>query len=193
MSLGKKLYKSKAMVSVQFVIDFIACILFLNLYFQTFKDPLFIKHFTPQFNDVLDFHLMYPQNLIVYLMAVLTPAIYYGHIRGVVLYEKGIVINRGLPFFNMAIPYSMIEKYEVIYKKYFISIKRKDTQDEYMFTVRNIDRAVAIFDQQGIKGDLGHASAGHINSHKKLIFIFFVLGVLISLVQYSGFVGEIFR
>lgn len=193
MVLGKKLYQSTAMPSIKIMAVIISVVLLLNLYFQTFSDPVFIKTGSYSFTDIIDFHLKYPEEFIIYLCTIFIPSLYYGFIRGVRFYENGIVINRGLPFFNMNIPYSLITNFEVVNQKHFMSITRKDTEDEYMFTVNNIDRVLAILDQNNIKGDLGAVAKEDQTAHKKLILFFIVFGVVISLLQYSGFIRQLFR
>jgi hypothetical protein len=193
MNLGKKLYQSSAMPSIKAMALMISIVLFLNLYFQTFNDPVFIKSGLYLFEDVVKFHLFYPEEFIIYVLTILLPAIYYGFIRGVRFYEKGIIINKGLPFFNMTVPFELIEKFEVINQKHFMSITRKDTEDDYMFSVNQIDRVLAILDQNHITGDLGRTARGDHSAHKKLILFFLIIGILISLLQYSGFIRQLFR
>lgn len=171
----------------------ISMVLILNLYYQTFNDPTFLSQEERDFTAVVSFHLFYPQELILYLLSILLPSIYYGFIRGVRFFEGGVLINRGLPFFNIYINYSDIKNFEIIHKKHFISIKLKETEDDHLFTVNDIDRVLAIFDQQHIQGDLGGKARPDQSAHKKLILIFLVCGILFSLVQYFGLARFIFR
>jgi hypothetical protein len=193
MNLGKKLYQSSAMPSIKAMAVIIGVVLFLNLYFQTFNDPSFIRAGLYSFKDVINFHIFYPEGFIIYVLTILLPAIYYGFLRGVRFYEKGIIINKGLPFFNMVVPFESISKFEVINQKHFMSITRKDTEDDYMFSVNQIDRVLAILDQNHISGDLGGSARGDHSAHKKLILFFLVIGIFISLLQYSGFIRQFFR
>ena len=192
-NLGKKLYRSTALPSLKLMAVVIPLVLFFNLYFQTNSDEFFLKNYGGGFQDIIDFHLKYPEEFITYFLAALLPSIYYGFIRGVRFYEKGIIINKGLPFFNLYIPYEVIKKYEVINQKHFMSITRKDTEDDYMFTVNNMDRVLAILDQNHIEGNLGGNAKNDQPAHKKLILFFLIAGVLVALLQYSGFIRDLFR
>lgn len=170
-----------------------ASILFLNLWFQTLKNSHFKELGYSTIQDVFLYHWLYPEELILYLITVLIPTIYYGFIRGVRFFEKGIIFNRGLPFFNTTVLYKDIKNYEVVNPKYLISIKVKVTEDEHMFSLSKVDRVVAILDQSGIQGDLG---TGHASDHvakKKLILFFFIFGVLAALTQYSGVIRYLFN
>jgi hypothetical protein len=118
---------------------------------------------------------------------------YYGFIRGASFHENGVIINKGLPFFNTIIFYKDIEGYEVIHPKFFMSIRHKLTEDEILFSINSIDRVVAILDQQGISGNLGERVKTDFNTHKKLILFFLISGVVVGLVQYSGIVRSLFR
>ncbi len=193
MSKGKKLYGSTSMPSIKVMAFTISFVLLLNLYYQTFNDPIFIQSGSASFSSVVDFHVFYPEDLILYILTILIPSIYYGFIRGVRFYDSGILINKGLPFFNTFINYSDIKNFEIINKKHFVSIKLKDTEDEFMFTVNSIDRVLAIFDQQHISGDLGAKAKSDSSAHKKLVLIFLVFGIIFALIQHFGLMRFIFR
>lgn len=193
MSLGRKLYHSTSMPSIKVMAVLIASVLLLNLFFQTLSDPTFIKEGKGSFEEIFNFHLFYPEEFIIYLFTILFPAIYYGFIRGVSFYENGVVINRGLPFFSLTINYDSIKKYEIINRKYFMSITSKETEDDYMFTINDMDRVLAILDQHHISGDLGKKATSDQAAHKKLVLFFIIVGILVSLLQYSGLIGQLFR
>jgi hypothetical protein len=193
MNIGKKLYHSTSMPSIKVMAIMIAGVLFLNLYFQTLSDPAFLNEGKEGFSAIINFHLFYPEEFFLYLITIFLPAIYYGFIRGVSFYENAIIINRGLPFFSLVIPYNSIKKFEIINRKHFMSITNKETEDDYMFTVNDIDRVLAILDQQHISGDLGYKATSDHAAHKKLIFFFVLVGIIVSLLQYSGFVRQLFR
>lgn len=193
MNLGKKLYHSTAMPSIKVMAIIISIVLFLNLYFQTFNDKIFIESGSFHFMDVINFHLFYPEGFLLYVLTILIPAIYYGFIRGVRFFEKGMVINKGLPFFNMVIPYESIYRFEIINQKHFMSVTSKDTEDDYMFTVNKMDRVLAILDQNHIQGDLGEAAKQDLSAHRKLILFFLIMGIVVSLIQYSGLIRQFFR
>lgn len=193
MYLGKKLYHSRALGSVKLISIIMGMILFLNLIFQTYNDPHFLKQIDQSLNGVFAFHWFYPQELFTYILTILIPCMYYGFIRGIKFFEKGVIFNRGLPFFNSTILYRDIEKYEVINPKYLISITEKHSGDEHMFGVGNVDRVIAILDQSGIPGDFGSSKKSDHLAKKKLILIIFIVGVVAALAQYFGFARYLFR
>lgn len=193
MELGKRLYKSTALRTLKVTAIAMNVVVLLNLYFQTINDQLFLSRADHSLKGVWNFHLFYPEELIIYLIFILFPSIYYGFIRGVSFFENGIVINRGLPFFKYVIPFNEIESFEVIHPKFLMAIKHKNTEDDILFSIRHIDRAVAILDQHGVKGDLGRKLKGDWNSRKKLVLFFIIAGGLMALIQYSGIIREIFR
>jgi hypothetical protein len=193
MLLGLRLYKSTAIATIKLMSIVISVVLILNLYFQTYNDTVFMEKGLSGFNDVIKFNLFYPEEFITYLLFILTPTMYYGFIRGVSFHENGVIINKGLPFFNSMIFYKEIESYEVIHPKFFMSIKHKLTEDEILFSINSVDRVVAILDQQGISGDLGGKATTDFNTHKKLILFFLMSGIVVGLIQYSGIVRSLFR
>lgn len=192
--IGKKLYKSSALIQFKITFLVIALWVFVNLYFKTYSDPDFIDAGGGDLLDVISFHYQYPVQFIGYLVGTLTPAIYYAFIRGIVFFEEGVVINRGIPFLNHCIQYSNIDSFKIIHQKYLMSLKRKDLDEELLFTVREIDRVVAIFDQHGIKGDLGKVSdTSNRSINIKLLYIAIVFGVIVSIMQYTGLMIAINR
>lgn len=187
------MYQSRAVGSVRLIIIIISFILILNLLFQTLSDPQFIAQNDNSLGAILNFHFFYPHELVLFLLTVIVPAIYYGFIRGVRFYEKGIIYNKGLPFFNATILYRDIEKYEVVHPKYLLSVTEKGTADTHLFSIAQLDRVVAILDQSGIKGDLGSSSISDHKAKRKLILFFFAFGILAALIQYSGLIRYLLR
>lgn len=193
MYLGKKIYHSRALPSIKLIVISIATILLFNLIFQTYKDPAFVKLGDESVRAVLRYHWYYPEELIIYLLTIFIPTIYYGFIRGIRFFEKGVIFNRGLPFFNTTILYKDIEKYEIVHPKYLLSIKQKVSEDVHMFGLGNIDRALAILDQSDIQGDLGSSTNSDHKAKKKLILYIVLFGVAAAIVQHFGLVRLIFR
>lgn len=183
---GKKLYRSSAKNFIKFFLFFIVFILFLNLCLSTFYDQRFIN--LDEKISILDFHLMYPENLILFIFSIVLPAIYYAFIRAIIFYERGLVINKGLPFFNRFIDYNKIKSYKLVHPKGLMSIARKDIDgEEMLFTVRDPDRAVAIFDQQGILGDFSKAELDNtVSAHKKFLITVLLFSLVIYLIQTFG-------
>lgn len=191
--LGKKLYKTTALFSIKVMSVMTSVVLLLNLYFQTYNDIVFTKQNVSGFKSILEFNLFYPEELIIYLLFILFPCAYYGFIRGAIFYENGVVINRGLPFFNTTVLYKNISKYEIIHPKYFMSVKNRETEDEILFSINSVDRVVAIFDQNNINGILESTIKKDFKTHKKLILFFVLSGVIVGFIQYSGVIRELFR
>lgn len=191
---GKKLYKSSALKQFRWIYISIAILLLGNLTLQTMSDPLFIKSSDNTFSDIVMFHVRYPQDFFIYILTILFPSIYYSFIRGIVFYEQGMRINRGFPFFNRELSYRDIEQYKVIHPKFLMGVKRKDIGEEFIFTVKDIDRVIAIFDQQNIKGELGDETFKRtLSVNKKLLIFFISFSVLMFFIQYFGIVGRLFR
>ncbi len=193
-NIGKKLYRSSALFQFKLVFLLIALWVLANLYFKTFSDPDFIAHGWSSMADVVKFHIMYPVQVLGYALGTLTPAIYFAFFRDIVFFEKGFVVNKGLPFFNQSIKYIDIETFKIIHPKYLMSVKRKSLDEEILFTVKDIDRVVAIFDQQGIHGDLGKPIDPNSKSFNRKIAMFAIgFGIVWSILQYSGAIIEINR
>lgn len=191
---GKKLYKSGALKQFCWVYLSIALLLLINLTFATLFDPIFEKSYQPTFSDIVNFHVKYPEDFITYFITIFIPAIYYSFIRGINFYEEGMTINRGLPFFNRNLSYKDIEEYKVVHPKFLMAVKRKDIEEEFYFTIKDVDRVVAIFDQHNIKGQLGKDELQkRMTVNKKLIIFFISFSILMIFIQYFGLVGKIFR
>jgi hypothetical protein len=192
--IGKKLYRSTALLQFKLVFIAIALWVLVNLYFKTYSDPDFLAKGAGSFRDVIDFHMVYPVQVIGYILGTLIPALYYAFFRGIVFFEKGLVVNKGLPFLNNSIRYDDVESFRIVHPKYLMSLKRKDTSDEVLFTLRDMDRVIAIFDQQGITAHLGEAREVHTFTLSKKIVVFSLLfGVLVSVLQYTGVIIDINR
>lgn len=161
--------------------------------FQTYSDPHFMQYEDKSLSALFRFHTIYPQEIVIFLLTIFIPALYYGFIRGIKFYEKGVIFNRGLPFFNTVILYKDIEKYEIIHPKYLVSITERSSGDDHLFGVEKIDRVIAIFDQSGIKGEFESANVADHKAKKKLILIIVLFGILAALVQHFGVIRFLFR
>lgn len=192
--IGKKLYRSTALKQFKLAFILIATWVFTNLYFKTYSDPDFIQIGNLTFRGVVSFHLQFPVQVIGFLLGTLFPAIYYAFIRGILFFEDGMVINRGLPFLNHCVMYKDIESFKIIHAKYLMSIKRKDVDEELLFTIRDIDRVISIFDQHGIKGELkSQFDEKSLSINKRTILLFLVFGAIVSAMQYTGLMIAINR
>jgi hypothetical protein len=192
--LGKKLYKSRALFPAKVFLLVVSFILMINMYYSTLSDDDFIKMGGKGFYDVINFHITYPEELLTFLVLIIAPTIYYGFIRGIVFFEKGIVINRGLPFFNHSVAFDDIKEYKMINPKFLMSIVRKDTDDEILFTICDPDRGVAIMDQQGIPGQLGSEEhLGQMSSQKKFVILVLFFGMVIFILQRFSLLGYLYR
>lgn len=193
-SLGKKLYKSTALRAFKATYLSIAFVLLANLVLQTLGDSFFLERFEASFMGVVRYHINYPEDFLIYCATILFPAIYYSFIRGIVFYQHGMVINRGLPFFNRSVPYKNISAYKVIHPKFLMAIRRSDIDEEFVFTIRNIDRVIAILDQHNISGDLGKEHlAKTMTVNKKLMIIFIVFGIALFIFQHFGGIARLLR
>ena len=198
--LGKKIYRSSSILTVKIIAVLIFSILFLNLNFQTLTSAEFNQFISEQniekvgkISQVLKFHWVYPDEYLFFFITVFLPAIYYGFVRGVSFHERGVLINKGLPFFNSVVLYDQILHYEIIHPKFFLAIRQKDTGDDILFTVNDVDRVLAILDQNNISGDLGVKAKRDASAHQKLLIFFMASGVMMALIQYSGFIRGLFR
>lgn len=192
--IGKKLYRSTALPQFKIAFILIAAWVFTNLYFKTFSDPDFLGGGDTTFKAVVNFHVQYPVQVIGFFFMTLMPAVYYAFLRGIYFFEEGMVINRGLPFLNHCVKYNDIESFKIIHAKYLMSLKRKDVEEELLFSIREIDRVIAIFDQHGIQGDLkSQFDENSLSINKRTVIFFLVFGVVVSAMQYSGFIISINR
>lgn len=192
--IGKRLYRSSALIQFKLIFMLIAFWVLVNLYLKTFSDPDFMVKEGKTFIDVLLFHKMYPTQIIGYFIGTFCPSVYYAFFRSITFFEKGFVINKGIPFVNQSIKYENILSFKIIHPKYLMSIKRKDVGEEVLFTIGSIDRVIAIFDQQGIEGNLGKSpSIGTFSANKKMIIAFIICGVILSILQYTGIIIDINR
>jgi hypothetical protein len=193
MDLGKKVYRSTAIGTIKIMAVVIIVVLFVNLYLMIFSDPEFNSLSRKDFFAVANFHWKYPYDLLSYIFFILIPCYYFGFIRGVSFYENGIIVNRGAPFLNSIIPYSVIKQYEIIHSKLFISVKRSDTNEDVLFSISDVDRAVSIFDQNGIKGDLHCQERLVVTMNKKLMIFLIAIGIAVMLGQSFGLSRFLFR
>src|SRR5690606_26646649 len=155
-SLVKRIYTSRMLWPLRLLVLGVFLFLLVNLFLQTPNDPNYSKWSDHTFKGTLRFHLFYAEELLMFVATVFIPAFYYGILRSIRFFENGIIINRGLPFFNREIFYSQIKSYKIIHPKYLISIIRSDMDDEILLSVSNMQRAIAIFDNHNIPGDLGN-------------------------------------
>ncbi|MCO4755362.1 MAG: hypothetical protein KC478_12845 [Bacteriovoracaceae bacterium] len=192
--LGKKLYKSTALKEFKLLYLNIAGLLLFNLVLQTLGNPVFEEQFSSNAMGVINYHLKYPEDFLIYCLTILFPAIYYSFIRGIVFCENGMIINRGFPFFNRNVLYKNISRYKIIHPKYLMGVKRSDIEEEFVFTIRNIDRVVAILDQHHIPGDLGRETLEKtMTVNKKLVVFFIFFGTVMFFIQYFGGFSQLLR
>lgn len=192
--LGKKIYSSRMLWPLRLLVLVVFLFLLFNLYAQTVNDPNFVKWSDKSFVGIIKFHWFYPEEFISFLVTVFLPAIYYGFFRSIRFFENGIVINRGLPFFNRVIFYTQIRSYKIIHPKYLLSLVREDTEDEILFSVTNIQRAMAIFDNHNIRGDLGDKEfKSAVSGNKKFAALVILFAVMVFFFQHFGLARYIFR
>lgn len=192
--LGKVLYTSRSFWIFKLFYMGIATLLLVNQYFQTFFDPTFLKNFDSSFSSVIAFHIKYPEELLIYLFTIFFPAVYYSFFRSLRFHENAIIMNRGLPFFNRVLFYKDIDSFKVIHPKYLMGVKRADCNEEFIFTIKDHDRAIAIFDQHEIKGDLGDSTyKSTVSTSKKLLLFFLCFSVVMFCIQHFGVIRYLIR
>jgi hypothetical protein len=154
----------------------------VNIFIQTESDPGF---YGKGVQDVLFFHLTHPQEIITYLILFVFPSIYYGFFRANRFYEKGVLVNRGLPFYNEFLSYEEIKSYQIVHSKFLLSLFTKKDGEEILFTVKDMGRILAILDQNNIQGNLTQdLSFEHFVNQRRYIVLLLLVGVLTYVVQY---------
>jgi hypothetical protein len=160
--------------------------LFLNIFFQTKSDPGFISTgMEGTVKNVLLFHMNHPQEIITYLILFVFPAIFYGLFRANRFYEKGFLVNKGLPFYNKFTLYTDLDHYQIVHTKFLISLFKKDTKEEVLIPVKDMERVLAILDQNAIPGKLKQElKIGHFTSQSRYLYFVFMAALVTFLVQY---------
>lgn len=182
-TFGKKVYKTKSTSTVKLLAIVSITVLIINLYFQTFNDPVFFAKYNGSFKDVLTFHSKYPYDILSYLFFILLPSVYYGFIRRNTFYENVVVLNRGFPWYNKIIPYRQIENYEIIHGKLMVAIKLKESNKQYVFGVSDVDRVLSIFDKNSVAGDLKDQETIKLTINSIIMVFFLVMGLSVALGQ----------
>lgn len=180
---GKKVYKTKSTSTIKSLAVLSIVVLIINLYYQTFNDPIFMTKYNGSFEDVMKFHLRYPYDILSYLFFILLPSIYYGFIRGNTFYENVVVLNRGFPWYNVIIPYEKIETFEIIHGKLMVAIKLKESKQKYVFGVSDVDRVISLFDKNSVSGDLEDQDTIKLTINSIIMIFFIVMGFSVALGQ----------
>lgn len=183
MNKGKRLYKTTSLKGVKILALIICLAVSLNLFFKTMIDADFSYRKGHLFWDFLNYHLTYPGDILVLILLVYIPAFYYSFMRGIVFYENGLRLNRGLPFLNVFVSYDSILEYRVHDSRHLMSLIRKESQEEMLFAVSHPNRIVAIFDQRNIPGRFPDSKTK--NSKRKLAYTFAAgIALVIIILQY---------
>lgn len=184
--LGKKLYKTSMLNIFRLGILAVTVFFFNNFYLETFTYEKFQVAHKFRFLDVYDYHIKYPAEFLTFFCIIIIPAIYYGFIRGVRFHEKGFVFNRGIPFLNRPIMYSDVLTYKLLHPKHAISI-HVNNGDIYLIADNDIERVIAILDQQNIRGDLAQDGFVKIvSNYKKFLFVIIIFTVFIFVIKKLG-------
>lgn len=181
-----KIYKSTAPMAIKFAVLIGILISFLSLYISTIFDKKFVAISYEKNISAWEFLLKYPHDVLAVFAFLIIPGIYYGFIRGITFFEHGIVINRGLPFFNHSLKYDQLSSYSIVHPSYLLSLKRNDTQDEILFTVRRMDRAIAILDQHLVREEASNENKPTINANFKFILIIVIFSMVVFTAQHLG-------
>ena len=175
--LGKKLYKTSMLNLFRLGIFALVIFFFNDFYLDTFTYEKFQADGRFKILDVIDYHYRYPHEFIVFCCLIISPAVYYGVIRGVGFYERGFIYNKGLPFFNKAILYNDVKTYKLLHPKKAISI-HSQKGDVFVIADNSVERVIAILDQHNIKGDLAQDDYVRLISNYKK-FLMMVMGFTI--------------
>lgn len=185
-SRGKKIYRTAMIAPFRLVLIALMVFFYHDFYLETFQEAKFIARGQFGFFDVWSFHYRYPYEILFLSLLVLTPAIYYGFIRGVRFYEKGYLFNRGLPFFNTWVGYDEVEKYKLLLPKAIIAIFIK-AGEIHVIADGNIERIIAILDQHGAQGDLAQdAYVRLIQNVRKFFLVVLTFTVALYMVKKFG-------
>lgn len=159
--LGKKLYKTRTLDVIKFLVSVLMIFLINDFVLQTYTyDKIRILQ-NPDLWDVIKYHYRYPWELIIFFFLFLGPAFYYSFIRGTRFYEKGFIYNKGLPFLNTKVKYDNVNYYQLLHPKCLMLLK---TQKGFFLIADNsLERVIAILDQHDISGNLAS------EEYKKLI------------------------
>lgn len=183
--MGRLLYSSGLFFPLKIIILFISIFLFANIFFQTQSDPGFISFGGKGLKDVFFYQITHPQEIITYLILFVFPAIYYGFFRANRFFEKGLLVNGGLPFYNEFIEYSHIGHFQIVHSKYLISVFSKKDNKELLIPVKDMERVLAILDQNGIEGKLQQEmKVSHFLTQTRYLYFLVAAGAVTFLVQY---------
>jgi hypothetical protein len=191
--LGKKLYKT-SMLNL-FRTGVLAVVLFFlnDFYLETITAPKFQemlielsnKSFISRILTFFRYHYAYPRDLISFVGTIIVPALYYSFIRGVRFHEKGFAFNRGIPFLNHTIRYEDVKRYKLFHPKYAISMHLQNG-DSFVIADNEVERVIAILDQQNIAGDLGDDYAKLFTNFKRVVIFVICFTVLLFLIRKLG-------
>jgi hypothetical protein len=183
--LGKKLYKTSTLNLFRFII-FLIVLFFLNDFvLDTYTYEKFQADGRFRIIDVIQYHYRYPIEAVTFFFLVIIPAFYYGLVRGNRFYERGMIYNQGLPFFNQTILFSDIKTYRLLHPKHLLMIYT--TKGIYLLTDNTIERVIAILDQHNIQGDLAKDDYSQLLMRlKKFIMLLLSFTVLVFLMKKVG-------
>lgn len=169
--MGKRLYKTSMLNIFKLVVALIVVFFFNDLYLDTFTHENFQREARFKIFDVLNYHYRYPGEFITFFFLIIIPGTYYAYIRGVRFHEKGFIFNRGLPFLNRKFAYDEVKSYKLLHPKFAISVSTK-SGDVFVIADDNMERVIAILDQQNIPGELSRDEYTRlIANYRKFIFV----------------------
>ncbi len=183
---GKFIYRTAMIAPFRLVVLAFVAFFYHDLYLATFSVVRFIAEGQFRFLDVLRFHLRYPSELLSISALVLPVAIYYGLIRGVRFYEKGILYNRGLPFLNQWLPFESLKSYKVIAPKNMLALSTKGGE-LLLVADGNLPRVIAILDQHGVKGEMASdAQVALVANLKRFVLVVLAFTLVLYTAQKAG-------
>ncbi len=190
--LGKRLYKTSMLWVFKFIVLALIVFFFNDFYLDSITDDRFTSLVTQggsrgrRILDFVEFIIKYPGDMISFVVLYFVPGVYFAFIRGVGFFEKGIVVNRGIPFLNQTLSYSDVKTYRLLHPKLAISIQTKNG-DAFVVADENIERAIAILDQHNIQGDLNQDEFVKIlTNYKKFVVLFAAIVIVLYVVRKLG-------
>jgi hypothetical protein len=191
---GEKYYRSSMLYPFKFILWGLLLVALIDFIFATSLDQEFIKN-AIDWKYFFNHHYLYPEQFLSLLFFVIIPIFYYSIFRGTNFYEKGIVINRGLPFLNKFVNYEDIVSYRTfgIKKGRVIIVKTKE-DNEFILTSNDINRVIGIFDQHGVRGDLtDQLNKKMFQGQRRIIYIISLFVLFMIIAQHSGLLHYLFR
>lgn len=184
--MGKKLYKTSMLLVFKLIVFSVVVFFFNNFYLETFTNSKFDLESGRSILEVVNFHYRYPEDFIRFFLIIIVPAIYYAFFRGISFHEKGFIYNRGLPFMNRSVSFENVANYKLLHPQLALSIHCKNG-DVFLVADNNIERVIAILDQQNIPGNLAPDEfVKMITSYRKFLIVIIIVSLTLFFLRKIG-------